>query len=520
MAVLRALNRSVDPSTLLRALGCPLRDLALPVRTTCPLCGKDRLGLYEDTISGGVWHYCFDCQSAGDLIELAASAWGVDHAGVVRRLEDLGVNFHHPVDGERVEDYLKLFVDRRRQVDEFWKRCRLRLAGDNSPAVARLRQRLHLASGVPDEHWLAGPGLLLGSACVREARDLLCRVKGSGEAVVAAFHDLHGRVSGLLLAGPDGRQFVGAATPCHGHGRKPAEAGLFGLPCLRRRSHTAGAYVLVCQDAFLAGRLHVRHVAVNDRPMPVLAYHEDPRYRTGRAYDALDGLRPVFWCAALTPSVVHQAMLSGGLVATWNKEACRDMSLFLRNNSTEDVFRRAVKTAVPWREAVARWSAEESQDRVLDLVLYLEAAGRGRDELRGLSGPVDAALDREPVRRVTMHRITVVEKEGRWYVEHLRGGPLELAMNAALRIDGVAVKDVYVKKTRDTHRGVVHYVGRLIYEGEVIPFEEPVSMMEHYAPRILQRILARANGAMLYVNSGFRKRLINAAKQFSGSPVR
>src|SRR5437763_455048 len=48
-------------------LGLAPADEALPARTSCPLCGRRRLHVYEDTPCGGAWFCCPDCGRCGDL---------------------------------------------------------------------------------------------------------------------------------------------------------------------------------------------------------------------------------------------------------------------------------------------------------------------------------------------------------------------------------------------------------------------------------------------------------------------
>ena len=62
----------------------------------CPLCGHAQLTIMEDYLTGGQWFYCRNCDESGDMIELAAKAWGLSIAGTIIKLARRG--FDLPTD--------------------------------------------------------------------------------------------------------------------------------------------------------------------------------------------------------------------------------------------------------------------------------------------------------------------------------------------------------------------------------------------------------------------------------------
>lgn len=518
--MLPALNRNVDAETLLGALGIVPRDSALPTRADCPLCGG-ALNLYEDTISGGLWHYCLGCRHAGDSLSLACAAWKVDLEGAIRRLNDRGARF------KPTPELLSSYTDyhaAQEKVEAFWINCRKRLAAESSVGVARLKARLRVESSLVGERWTKGPGAYLGSVSRNGYRALVelwgkrGLPLGDEEAILVAFHSMPGRLCGLLAAhGRDGLSYVG--SPASGDTAKTREGGLAFMDTLRHASKTTGNYAVVLDDAFLAARLQTRNFSSSDRPLPLVAFRHDSTYVTRRAYDVMNGLRPVFWNYRLTAPIVHQAILTDGLVAVTRLEHsdARGLDDYVRMNQPVTIVQKAIKKAVGWKQALATWSETATADHVLDMVLALESYGIQKPVLRSLSEPLDTAVGREPVRRVKVNRFTIVERDGRWYHQNSVGS-LDLVMNAVLRITGVTIKDVTFEKKGLLRKDVVHYCCQLIHEGDTISFEAPADSMTHRCCRILQNVLGKAKQKLLYVNGGFSRRLVDAAKLFCPMP--
>ncbi len=77
---------SVGWLQVLPRLGIKPGTTVLPAVTGCPLCGGGRLYTFQDTLFGGEWHSCRDCDFAGDPVGLAAGVWKVDRPEAVARL--------------------------------------------------------------------------------------------------------------------------------------------------------------------------------------------------------------------------------------------------------------------------------------------------------------------------------------------------------------------------------------------------------------------------------------------------
>jgi hypothetical protein len=213
-----SLNKYVPWSQALSVMGIDVPAGAPPFTVKCPLCGERRLAVHQDSIFGGAWHYCFCCQTSGDLLELAAKAWGCDLFGAVIRFSQEGVDFPEgATTPEGVDQYQEDYLVPRDRLDRFWDRCRRLLAG--SPMqVTDLMRKFGLRKELPESLWYAGPGQYVGACNVLQAAQAfapaitkakistqqLFRGPGWHDVLVIPFMDLPGRISGFLFIGRNG----------------------------------------------------------------------------------------------------------------------------------------------------------------------------------------------------------------------------------------------------------------------------------------------------------------------------
>ncbi len=101
----------------------------------------------------------------------------------------------------------------------------------------------------------------------------------------------------------------------------------------------------------------------------------------------------------------------------------------------------------------------------------------------------------------------ITELDGRWWGQS-RNGPKNdrtLVMNAVLRIDGTTLVTGTNGKVRP------HLVGRLIHDGDVIPFEVVMSSFKSTLAVYLPHLLATNKpGAVLYLAPDWGGRIIQA----------
>lgn len=542
MGSLRTLNVHCPWTEILAAVDTPTENRGLPARVRCPLCGGARLTIYEDNISGGAWHYCFDCQRSGDMIELVAAVWQVSPAVAVRRLHGMGV----PIPADRVDPavinkYVVEHPQYRNRMVSFWGKAREYLPKSNSPVLTALRDKFRVSSTISAERWLEGPGNLLGAyphlgiekvfvpnsviggRCVGEGR--MFKGRQWSDVLVVPHHDLPGRICGFLFVGraggKDDRVFrvpymrnYGAKLPSY------AEGGLSCFWAVQNSHGMFGEHVVACGDPFLAMRLHVRHFATARTALPLIAYHDGPTARTRLAWRAMDHKIPVLWGWRVTPALVYQAVTANGKLSVTDLDDTGQLRIdhFVRNAEPRTIVQRVVKAAKPWKEFLAHWSDRMPDGAIEELLLGLEAYGLDKKLLADVS-PRFASLGRlnpQP-KQVRVGARLVVEKDGKWWVvgrrvrKQMTDEP-QLVMNAVLRIDGSSLR-----RTAGDGAGVPQYKGRLIHQGTEIPFEVSVNTLTQHTPAVLESILIRGKpGATLYVAPGWRERLIDTAKLFSG----
>lgn len=542
MGSLRTLNVHCPWTEILAAVDTPTAGHGLPARVRCPLCGGARLTIYEDNISGGAWHYCFDCQHSGDMIELAAAVWDVSPGVAVRRLHRLGV----PIPTDRVDPavinkYVAEHPQYRNRMVAFWMKAREYLPKTGSPVLTALRDRFRLSSTMSTSRWLEGPGNLVGAyphlaiervfapnsvidgRCVSDVR--IFKGRKWSDVLVVPHHDLPGRVCGFLFVGRQGGRDDRAFRVPHirNHGCNPPSYAEGGLACFWAVQNSHGMlaeHVVACGDPFLAMRLHVRHFATARTALPLVAYHDGATARTQGAWAALGHKTPVLWGWRVTPSLVYQAVKSGGKLSVTELEDTGQLRIdhFVRNAEPRTILNRVVKAAKPWKAYLADWSERVQDGAIEELLLGLETYGIDPATLADI-GPRFEQLTRvkDRPREVTVGRKTVIEKDGKWWVvgRHKKdrlGAQPSLLLNAVLRIDGSSLR-----RTAGRDDGVPQLKGRLIHQGTEIPFEVSVNTLSTHTPTVLESVLIRGKpGATLYLAPGWREHLIDVAKLFSG----
>ncbi len=532
---LRTLNTHAPWVSVLELLGVPVKGQALPARLTCPLCHTGRLHVYEDTTSGGAWHYCHQCLSAGDMIELCAAAWDCSPAVAVRRLVNKGI----PIPAERttaeeIQQYVLSQPMTRNRMRDFWRQSRERLTHSRSATVAQLLGRFQLSLTSDVDRWERTAGRHLGvtrredvektfNAGSWRARSSHCyTLRGGGwqDVLVLAFHDLPERIAGFLLAGRGGRAedrvFRTTGPRFLYPGRDPFEAGLAGLDTLDASKSMFGEHVLAVDDALLAARLQLRHYQTNDRPLPLVAYHDSERIRTRNVWKVLDRHLPVFFGWQLTPTLLHQAIIADGLIALAPLDrVCKEsIDHYLRLDEPRDLFRKALKRAKPWRQMLRDWAEETTDAAIENLLLGLEGYGHDPRVLAAVTDRLaDLVLAPKTVTEAHLGNRTIVEKDGQWWsvysgdTHHQRRslGPRQdtIIMNAILRVEEEFCKGE-----------ALYYRGHLLFEGQEMPWEYAATTLEKATTTTLTSLVLRHCGRHLYIAPGWKTRLVTVATLF------
>jgi hypothetical protein len=108
----------------------------------------------EDYLAGGETFHCRNCNESGDMIELAAKAWGLSISGTVIKLTRLG--FDLPTDSATVRGYLIGHVNYRKRLRRLWRQSQSYLCRP-SAMLGSLLSELRLPDEFSAERWDAGP---------------------------------------------------------------------------------------------------------------------------------------------------------------------------------------------------------------------------------------------------------------------------------------------------------------------------------------------------------------------------
>lgn len=501
MTLLVALNSNVSWTALAKVLELPVTSEATPARTDCPFCAKRRMYVFKDSISGGFWHYCYDCRHSGDLIELAAGVWGMSPQAAVKRLAAHGFAFPS-LDADVIEGYVSQITGNRNRFQTLWAKARQQLAMQPSSTLARLRDRFKLLGQFSTERWLDGPGKFLGGAHVKQVESMLfpegsinqygralCsrrifRGRKWTDVLMVPFYAAPDYICGAWFIGrdgrPDSRVYTGMRYP------SVTEAGLAGLTSIEDSRGQFGPYVFAVDDPLIMLRLQVRHMQVSTLPLPIVTYQDNARYRTASAWTALLHNKVILFTAKITPALVYQAMQTDADISLMPLDDPTKKSIghYLRLAAPRDVLRKAVRNALPWRQALAKWVDQAQPGALEELLLGLSPY---EIDVQRFSKDVGAHLQTPSlmprIRSVQTPNYECVDRPDGWYI--YRPGRTARTVMRLLTDAKITVKRIVMGE-------IPRYEGFVEFRGQTIPYSVPVSQANYRAKNWLTMLCLRA----------------------------
>lgn len=519
-----SLNRHAPWHVVLPLLDIPCESTALPLRVSCPCCGKLQLTIYQDSQNNGAWHHCTGCGTHGDIIELAARAWKLDLPDAIRRLASLGVAFPE-IDDIAIEQYVRLYPEQRARAQQLVEQGRTCLSGSDRASYAALFRRLKLKPVMNPRQWQQRMGAWIGGA-TKDQIEVLLRpgihrslpspgwagghrriFRGAGwkHVLVIPFHDMPGRIANFLFIG---RQCLSSdrvfrllrprGMPTRAEARLAAEAGicLYSAATQTADHKEFGNDLLVCQDPLQAIKLQARHLRAHTIPLPVVgAYDRDivandqktVHVSSDEVWQTLPDRSLIFWGSALSPAVVTMAAKTDGRIAL-----CAAAWSAGRTETPREWFLRARRQARPWDAVLDGWLREASQDEARTLLAQLDLPDEVlQDFRRKCSEGTRVRLERfetDPrrVRIVNLGKKTVMETPKGW----IDGASGVKISSAALRIDRL----LYQETTDE-----VYYQGTVLFEGRSYPFLERQAVVDKGTFSWMRKhLIANGGGIMTY----------------------
>lgn len=452
------------------------------------------------------------------MIELAAEKWQLSPLAAVLKLATAGIPLPAAATSRtRVENYVTTHCEPRRKWHELWK-----LAQTPSPhssrALADKLRELGLTADINRDRWKAGPGQLFGllprSAIEQvSSRHLVVKnhaVKDWKQLIAFPFYDLPQRICGWLYISAACRSpadYVYArtqVTTAPGAMPSPDLRYEYGLSMHPNAYHAAidwNRTIFGLEDPVVAAVFQRRHARYSLDTLPIAAWWQDRRGRTGHAWRSLlHGLRIVM----ATQEITYQFMLQ--VLAARADIAYLQGDERLREQRPQASLENWQKTARPWPAVFSRWLLDSPANQIEEMCLQISSHGHNIEELlrECTSAARSRALSFRPATPLEVrHRNHTVEERGdAWYSRRKS----TLVVDAKLRIDHVVH---YAERDR------TYYQGRVIYQGVEVPFYESKKTVERNTFGWMQQLLIKNSLGMLRYEPRWNPGAVQLAIRFS-----
>jgi len=535
----RSINAHIGWHQVLPLLGIKAASTSIPLMVPCPMCRKPRLTIYNDSKFGGNWHYCPDCHSSGDMIELAAKTWKISLEDTIRRLVASGLPF--PADAvtqEAIRRYEQGYVAEQTHIRRLREDSR-RLMADGDVQLERVLQQMGLPQDHQRAYWRKRMGRFIGGAdklrCIqgfyphagprkensvgRNEHANMFRGKGWNDMLVVPFHDLPERCAGVLFIGRHAERdkdytfrLVDSKLAPHGAAAAVAEIGVCMADVLNGPTSHAQLFknqVFVIPDPATALKLQARHMKDADLPLPIVGtYNALVRRQTRkwelRTYDfwrTRPDKRFIFWDKVLSANLFNMAARADGLVSivpaaqyTWR----RPPHMWLR-----DMQRRAR----PWAEALEAHLRVIPEDAAATLLQNIDIPPDMLMQFTdGCCDEVQELLERHRKAATQFHNTTVrgqgiEEMSNGWHVAKTG----ECVCDAILRVEKV----ICIEDDEDADP---YYQGRIIYGNEQVEFVEPMSKIESDPGTWLKKKVLSKLGKMVVIKRAWAPHIFDIAR--------
>lgn len=531
----KSLSARVSWLRLLGQLEIAVPSPVLPaIFLRCPLCKQERLTIMEDHVGRGQWFACGSCGETGDMIELAAKAWGLSITGTIIKLTRRG--FDLPIDDASIHGYLIGHVEYRKSLVRLWQQAQPYFDRHNT-LLRPLLYDLGLAYDIPPHRWERGPAMILGGLdtltiektfhpyLLNGTRQTSARRTFAGgnwrDVLVFPFYAAPQRIVAYGFIGRQGRMerdyvFRVANIFNSSGGTVQPEAGLAMHPQTQEIAADWGKCIFAVSDPLLYLDLHLRQFSYSNNAIPLVLWQDQikPPARTQHAWRMFRDRKIIFWDPSLSVPTLQQAIAVNGWIALTGP---RQGGTSLRNYHKEDmpsaICRLLQRKAKPWPKALAslmlQWTDSQIEDLFLQIPLNALQLGRVRRACRpGLRDRFNEIMASHNIgNNVPVDGGGVVAQDDGWYAfrDSDRQRQLTQICNAQIRLDRVVT---YRKPGCSVYSGVVRI------QGEDVPFAAPQRAFEVNPFRWLQQYLASQHKGPLHYESRWSNRVIHIAAQF------
>ena len=451
---------------LLTACAIEPDSSALPCTIRCPVCSQQTLTLYNDTVNGGQWHFCHECQTCGDNVQLLAKFEHipVDEAYYRAVNQDL-CDTVVAASTNYLNEWQSSYHARRSETDQFWKDCSAFFPVADQE-VNPVRHQLGIRSMFA---WSARGGRFLGAVERHKLVNYLRKNKTPfganwSQCVVIPLYDLPGRISSFMLLLQRRHEDHLTTAFISANLDKVVATGAAMLDGLFARHSQLGNTLFVVTDILACCRMYLKHFESNTNILPVIAV--DPAIEPPPiVYIVGNQRKSVVWGRKLTREVLSTAKLLDAGV-TWPTPNTKERALPESTEKFSGWLDFIDKSSRSWQTALDR---HLSFCTLADAESTLSQIGYTGDKLVQFLKVCDPDVSKRLAILVNVVKHREVMIDGNTVIEDSRGWTLvggTVVSDVILTIDHVITRQA----SRTTGATKLWYQGRFIYKGQEVHF--------------------------------------------------
>jgi hypothetical protein len=471
------------------------------------------------------------------MLGLLSKAWKLSIPATVTKLSNSHV-YYPPelVDETLLNNYEEWTLERWKRYTDFWE------ANQNpwrmqQPEIQDILKKAKLRAETTS--WQAdGPGKILGAAHVHDIE--VCQAP---KAASANEQNKYGKKAGI--ANPSaGRIFTGAKWryaaffPFYSQPFRVSAWCCVGRDCDRSkdiRYKTVSPYgtksknpdfglafhpdilnhrrndIYAFNDPFLYLRTHVESFYLEPEPLDIVCWGAQEKWRSRFAWRMFAGRKIYFWAPRLTAEGLIQAIQTDGYLCRAGIKALGpDEALdYAMEQDPGSLLKWMKRQAVHWTERLNFEIPRMEDHEIEELFLRMQLSG---DKQAGILSKCDHTVRKriqdllqksDATSVIIVDKSPIEERSEGWFRRGEAGE--ELISDGVLRID----RAVYHPRADKTY-----YQGRILYQGEEIPYSAPADEVEQKAFNWMKRLLVKEQKGLLRFNASWNNRLVTLATQF------